>query len=205
MTVRKLDSNEVVLASHNKNKIREFQNILTPYGFILQPIGNLNLPQPLETEDTFVGNAKIKAHAAAQATGLPAISDDSGLVVEALDGQPGVHTADWAQTPHGRDYTVAMKQVWNLLEEKHAPFPRVAQFCSTICLAWPDGHDEIFTGIVDGQIVWPMRGSIGFGFDPVFKPNGYTITFGEMEPAIKNTISHRALSLQQFCDTCLNA
>ena len=204
MLVRKLDTTELIIASNNQNKINEFLVILKPLGIRVLLARDFNLPEPLETEDTFRGNASLKAQATAKATNLPALSDDSGLMVDALDGKPGVKTADWAFTPKGRDYKLAMKRVWSLLEEKNAPKPRLAKFCSTLCLAWPDGHEEFFTGVVNGQIVWPMRGSIGFGFDPVFIPDGYTQTFGEMNPSIKNRISHRALSLKQFKESCLN-
>ncbi len=204
MAVRRLEGDRLVLATHNERKVAEFRSILQPFAITVQTCADLNLVEPSESEDTFAGNARIKAHTAARATGIPAVADDSGIEVEALGGKPGVHTADWAGTPTRRDYELAMTRVWNMLENLNAPYPRTARFCSTICLAWPDGHDEIFTGTIRGQIVWPMRGSIGFGFDPVFMPDGYCRTFGEMEPEHKNAISHRALSLKQFCESCLN-
>ena len=151
-----------------------------------------DLEEPEETEETFAGNARIKAHYAAKHSGHPALSDDSGIAVDALGGRPGVHTADWAETPGGRDFTLAMTKVWTELQDIDAPFPRTARFCCTLCLAWPDGQDELFEGTVEGQVVWPMRGNRGFGFDPVFLPIGETETFGEMDPARKHGMSHRA-------------
>ena len=158
----------------------------------VQSSADFGLTEPDETEDTFAGNARIKAHHSAKATGLPALSDDSGIEVDGLDGEPGVHTADWAETPNGRDFTKAMTRTWELLEERLAPFPRTARFRCTLCLAWPDGHDEIFDGRVEGTLVWPMRGGNGFGYDPMFMPDGETETFGEMDPDKKHSMSHRA-------------
>lgn len=134
----------LVVATHNAGKVREMGALLAPYGIETVSAGDLGLPEPAETEETFEGNARIKAHAAAKAAGLPALSDDSGIEVDALDGRPGVHTADWAETGSGRDFKMAMEKVWSLLEEMNAPEPRSARFVSTLCLAWPDGHDEIF-------------------------------------------------------------
>jgi XTP/dITP diphosphohydrolase len=151
------------------------------------------LPEPEETGTTFVENARIKAHAAAKATGLPALSDDSGIEIDALDGAPGVYTADWAETPSGRDFVMAMtRAMMRWRSQKMAPEPRTARFCCTLVLAWPDGHDEVFPGTVDGRIVWPMRGQQGHGYDPIFQPDGHDITFGEMDRWEKNRISHRA-------------
>ena len=203
--MRKLVTSELIIATHNKNKLQEFQAILQPYGIVTRFAPDMALDLPPETEKTFAGNARIKAHFVARKTQLPAISDDSGIMVADLDNQPGVATADWAETSTGRNYIQAMTRVWELLEQKNSPTPRRAKFCSTICIAWPDGHDEIFEGIVNGQIVWPMRGEIGFGFDPIFMPDGYQITFGEMPRENKNLISHRALSLKAFAENCLAA
>lgn len=189
---RRFDGDKLVIASHNAGKIREIGALLEPFGVSVVPAGDLGLEEPEETEDTFAGNARIKAHFAAKASGLPALSDDSGITVDALDGQPGVYTADWAETPNGRDFPMAMTKVWSLLEEKNAPEPRTAAFNCTLCLAWPDGHDELFEGIVRGTVSWPMRGDQGFGFDPIFVPEGHTETFGEMDPAKKHGMSHRA-------------
>jgi XTP/dITP diphosphohydrolase len=189
---RKFDGDRLVIASHNKGKIREIGALLAPFGIEVVSSAELGLIEPEETEDTFAGNARIKAHAAASATGLPALSDDSGIEVDALDGAPGVYTADWADTPDGRDFKMAMTKVWTLLEDKSAPEPRTARFCCTLCLAWPDGTDEVFAGTVSGRIVWPMRGEEGFGFDPIFQPDGEAETFGEMDPNRKHAMSHRA-------------
>ncbi len=183
---------KLVLASHNAGKLREISELLAPLGMAVVSAADLGLPEPDETETTFHGNAAIKALAAATGSGLPALSDDSGIEVDALDGQPGVFTADWAETPNGRDFPMAMTKVWNLLEEKNAPAPRTARFRATLCLAFPDGETEFYDGAVEGQVVWPMRGALGFGFDPVFLPNGETQTFGEMDPAKKHGMSHRA-------------
>nr|WP_321506644.1 RdgB/HAM1 family non-canonical purine NTP pyrophosphatase [uncultured Celeribacter sp.] len=196
--MRKFDGEKLVLASHNKGKLREISELLAPFGIEVISAGDLGFEEPEETEDTFVGNARIKAHFAAKESGLPALSDDSGIMVDALDGAPGVYTADWAETPAGRDFPTAMKKVWDRLEDKNAPEPRTARFCCTLCLAWPDGHDEIFEGKVEGRLVWPMRGDKGFGFDPIFMPIGETITFGEMDPARKRAMSHRADAFRQL-------
>lgn len=201
--MRKLTEKRIVLASHNAGKLREISELLAPYGIEVVSAGDLGLEEPEETEDNFAGNARIKAHFAAEASGLPALSDDSGIEVDGLNGQPGVYTADWAETPQGRDFKMAMTKVWELLEQKQVPDPRTARFCCTLCLAWPDGHDEVFTGTVEGRIVWPMRGDQGFGFDPVFQPNGHQETFGEMDPAKKHSMSHRAEAFAKLVAGCL--
>jgi len=200
--VRKFDGDKLVIASHNAGKLREIVDLLAPFGVSVTSASDHGLDEPAETEATFAGNARIKAHYAAKATGLPALSDDSGITVDALNGDPGVYTADWAETPNGRDFPMAMTKVWTLLEEKNAPAPRTAAFNCTLCLAWPDGHDEIFEGRVDGQVVWPMRGERGFGFDPVFLPNGETETFGEMDPARKKDMSHRSDAFRKLVAGC---
>ncbi|MCK0171034.1 RdgB/HAM1 family non-canonical purine NTP pyrophosphatase [Aliiroseovarius sp. S1123] len=190
--MRKFDGDKLVVATHNAGKLREISALLEPFGIVVTSAGALGLEEPEETEDTFVGNARIKAHFAAKASGLPALSDDSGIMVDALDGAPGVYTADWAETPNGRDFPMAMEKTWTHLEEKNAPLPRTARFCCTLCLAWPDGHDEVFEGKVEGSLTWPMRGDQGFGYDPIFVPEGFDITFGEMDPDKKHQMSHRA-------------
>ncbi|WP_133485248.1 RdgB/HAM1 family non-canonical purine NTP pyrophosphatase [Aliiroseovarius marinus] len=190
--MRKFDGDKLVVATHNAGKLREISALLEPFGIAVTSAGELGLEEPEETEDTFVGNARIKAHFAAKESGLPALSDDSGIMVDALDGAPGVYTADWAETPSGRDFPMAMEKTWTLLEEKNAPLPRTARFCCTLCLAWPDGHDEVFEGKVEGSLTWPMRGDQGFGYDPIFVPEGFDITFGEMDPEKKHQMSHRA-------------
>ncbi|WP_172297858.1 non-canonical purine NTP pyrophosphatase [Pseudoruegeria sp. HB172150] len=200
--MRRFDGDKLIIASHNAGKIREIGALLEPFGIEVTSSADYGLTEPDETEETFVGNARIKAHYTARETGLPALSDDSGIEVDALGGKPGVHTADWAETGNGRDFPIAMTKVWELLEEKDAPAPRTARFCATLCLAWPDGHDEIFEGKVDGQVVWPMRGTNGFGFDPVFLPDGETETFGEMDPAKKAPMSHRAVAFRKLVAGC---
>lgn len=182
----------LVLASHNKGKLIEINALVEPYGLEAEPVSSYSSDEPEETGTTFAENARIKAHAAAKISGLPALSDDSGLTVEALDGAPGVYTADWAETDQGRDFLLAMTKVNDLLDEKSTPAPRLAKFCCTLCVAWPDGEDLIFEGSVDGQLVWPPRGDRGFGFDPVFLPLGEVETFGEMDPDKKHSMSHRA-------------
>ncbi|MEM1302819.1 MAG: non-canonical purine NTP pyrophosphatase, partial [Pseudomonadota bacterium] len=164
--MRRLTEPKIVLASHNAGKLREIAGLLNPLGIAVVSAGDLGLPEPDETEDTFAGNARIKAHAAASAAGLPALSDDSGLSVEALGGEPGVYTADWAETPNGRDFLLAMTKVHDRLVAQNADQPWTATFHCTLCLAWPDGHDEVFPGRVDGVLTWPIRGENGFGFDP---------------------------------------
>ncbi len=196
--MRRFTGDRLVLATHNAGKVREIGALLAPLGIEVVSVGELGLPEPAETESTFAGNARIKAHAAASASGLPALSDDSGIMVAALDGAPGVYTADWAETPKGRDYMMAMGKVWDLLDAKGAPEPRLAKFCATLCLAWPDGHDELFAGEVPGRLTWPPRGDFGFGFDPIFIPEGHEVTFGQMDPAEKHRISHRAVAFAKL-------
>lgn len=200
--MRTFEGKKLVLASHNKGKLREMTALLAPFGVEVISAGDLGFDEPEETEDTFAGNARIKAHYAAEKSGLPALSDDSGIMVDALDGAPGVYTADWAETPTGRDFPMAMKKVWDLLEEKAAPMPRTAHFHSTLCLAWPDGHDEVVDGVVYGSLTWPMRGENGFGFDPIFVPDGETETFGEMDPERKEVMSHRTRSFTKLVEGC---
>ncbi len=200
--MRRFDGDRLVIASHNAGKVREIGELMRPFGVAVFSAGDLDLAEPEETEDTFAGNARIKAHFAARHSGLPALSDDSGIQVDALGGAPGVHTANWAETGNGRDFAMAMTKVWTLLEEKNAARPRTARFCCTLCLAWPDGHDELFEGSVEGQVVWPMRGTRGFGFDPVFLPDGETETFGEMDPAKKHGMSHRADAFAKLVAGC---
>lgn len=201
---RKLEGGKLLVATHNKGKLSEIAEILAPYGVTVIGAGEMNLPEPEETEDTFVGNARIKAHAAAKATGLPALSDDSGITIDALNGAPGVYTADWAETPDGRDFKMAMTRANDELTAAGADAPRTAQFRCTLVVAWPDGHDEVFEGVMPGQLVWPIRGGHGFGYDPMFQPDGYEITCAEMDPAEKNKISHRGKALAQFVQGCFS-
>lgn len=199
---RRFGGGRLVVASHNAGKVREIGDLLAPFGVETVSAKDLGLPVPAETETSFEGNARIKAHAAARAANLPALSDDSGLAVDALDGAPGVYTADWAETPQGRDYAAAMARVWQELEARAAPEPRAARFVCCLSLAWPDGHDETFIGTARGRVVWPPRGANGFGFDPMFLPEGGALTFGEMAPADKHAISHRADAFRQLVAAC---
>lgn len=201
--MRKLTENKLVLASHNKGKLVEIAELLKPFGKSVISAGDLGFTEPEETENSFEGNARIKAHFAAKSSGLPALSDDSGLEVSALDNAPGVYSADWAETPNGRDFTMAMTQVWNKLEQTPTPAPYEARFVCVLCIAWPDGHDEIFRGTVGGTIVWPMRGPNGFGYDPVFQPLGKDQTFGEIDPTEKHAMSHRADAFHKLTTECL--
>ena len=199
---RRFSGDRLVIATHNRGKLEEFAALLAPLGVTCVSAGDLGLPEPEETESTFLGNARIKAHAAAKVTGLPALSDDSGLTVDALDGAPGVYTADWATTPAGRDFGIAMEKTWALLQEQSAPLPRLAQFRCTLVLAWPDGHDEWAEGLCAGQLVWPRRGAEGHGYDPMFQPDGFAQTFAEMDAGQKNAISHRARAVAQMLRKC---
>ena len=199
---RKFTENRILIATHNAGKLAEMRQLFAPHGVEVVGAAEMNLPEPEETETTFVGNARIKAHAAAKATGLPALADDSGIEVEALDNAPGVYTADWAETENGRDFVMAMTKTRKLLEEKNAPHPRRARFCATLVLAWPDGHDEVFAGKVNGTLVWPMRGEQGHGYDPMFQPDGHEVTFAEMDAEQKNSISHRADAFAKLIAGC---
>ncbi len=199
---RKFTGDTLLVATHNKGKLAEFTELLAPHGVKVVGAAEMNLPEPEETEDTFVGNARIKAHAAAQATGLPALSDDSGITIDALDGAPGVYTADWAETGNGRDFMMAMTRAHNEVTAKGPDAPRTAQFRCTLVLAWPDGHDEVFEGVMPGSLTWPIRGEHGFGYDPMFIPEGLNITCAEMDKAEKNKISHRGLAVKSFMAGC---
>nr|WP_246865999.1 RdgB/HAM1 family non-canonical purine NTP pyrophosphatase [Novosphingobium sp. SG720] len=187
----------MVIATHNKGKLKEMQALLAPYGMECLSAGELGLPEPEETGTTFAENALIKAHAAAKAANLPALSDDSGLSVAALGGAPGVYTADWAEASPleggpGRDWYMAMGKVEGKLAQLGPDAPRDAWFTSMLALAWPDGEAQTFEGRIDGTLTWPPRGTLGFGYDPVFVPEGGTQTFAEIDPAEKNAVSHRA-------------
>ncbi len=199
---RRFTEDRLLVASHNKGKLEEIARLLQPYGVSVVSAADMGLPEPAETETTFVGNARIKAHAAAKASGLPALSDDSGIEIDALDNAPGVYTADWAETPTGRDFVMAMTKTWALLEAAKAPFPRRARFCCTLVLAWPDGYDAVFAGEMPGQVVWPMRGDQGHGYDPIFQPDGFEYTFGQMDRWQKNEISHRADAFRKLVTGC---
>ena len=192
----------LVVASHNPGKVREIGDLMRPFGVETISAADLDLAEPDETETTFEGNARLKARAAAKASGLPALADDSGLAVGALGAAPGIYSARWAETPQGRDFGHAMKTVWQKLEAMAAPEPRRAAFVCALSLAWPDGHAETFTGTCTGRLVWPPRGDKGFGYDPIFIAQGQEITFGEMDPARKHAISHRADAFRQLVAAC---
>jgi XTP/dITP diphosphohydrolase len=198
--MRRFEGKRLLVATHNAGKLAEMRALLAPYGVEVVGAAELGLAEPVETEDNFVGNARIKAHAAVAATGLPALSDDSGISVDALDGAPGVYTADWAETGNGRDFGMAMERTWRELEARNAPFPRAAQFRCTLVLAWPDGHDEVFEGVLPGQVVWPPQGAEGHGYDPIFQPEGHTVTLGVMSAEDKNRISHRAIAVGKMLE-----
>ncbi len=193
----------LVVASHNRGKLREIAELLAPRGIEAVSAVDLGLPEPEETETTFAGNARLKAAAAAGRAGLPALADDSGLTVEALGGAPGIYSARWAETPEGRDFAQAMEKVQAILDQQQVPAPRRAAFVCALALVWPDGHSEVFEGEVTGQLVWPPRGTRGFGYDPMFLPEGHSLTFGEMDPEAKHAISHRARAFAQLTEACL--
>jgi len=203
--MRKLSEKSLVIASHNQGKLVEIRSLLEPFGYHITSAAELGFDEPDETEDNFAGNARIKAHFAAKNSGLPALSDDSGIAVDALDGAPGVYTANWAETPNGRDFPMAMAKVWARLQEVNAPEPKTARFVCTLCLAWPDGDDLLFEGKVEGRLIWPMRGVNGFGFDPMFLPDGKSQTFGEMDPAEKHAMSHRSVAFEKLVACLANA
>lgn len=207
--MRPLEGKKIVVASHNAGKLKEFADLMGPFGLEAKSAREFGLPEPDETATTFEENAYIKAYAAAKATGLPALSDDSGLVIDALDGAPGVYTANWAETPDGtRDFMIAMQRAEVAMQEVGAvePEQRKGRFVAVICLAWPDGEAEYFRGEAEGRLVWPPRGTSGFGYDPVFLPDGQTRTFGEMtaeekhgwKPGQADALSHRARAFQKF-------
>lgn len=188
----------LLIATHNAGKLAEFRELLAPLGIAVTGAAELGLDEPEETGTTFVENARIKALAAMQATGLPALADDSGLEVDALDGAPGVYTADWAEGPGGRDFLRAMTRTHAELAARGAPQPWTARFRCTLVMAQPDGRESVFEGRAEGRLVWPIRGAQGHGYDPMFQPEGHDRTFAEMGPAEKNAISHRAKALAAF-------
>lgn len=188
---------KLVLASHNKGKLREIEALLRPLGIEVVSAGDLGLPEPEEDAPDFAGNARIKAVAAATASGLPALSDDSGFCVAALSGAPGVHSARWAGA--SKDFAAAMAMVHERIGDN--PDHR-AWFVAALCLAWPDGHTETFLGRIDGAVVWPPRGDKGFGYDPMFVPAGAQQTFGEIDPEEKHAVSHRARAFAQVLASC---
>lgn len=210
--IRKLAAGRLVIASHNAGKVREIGELLAPYGIETVSAAALDLPEPEETGTTFIANAELKAMQAADLSGLPALADDSGLCVDALGGDPGIFSARWAlgdpgipgvepesgPDAQGRDFARAMRRVWNAVAAKGPDAGHDAHFICALALAWPDGHVEAFEGRVDGTLVWPPRGTRGFGYDPMFQPLGHAISFGEMEPAAKHAMSHRADAFAQL-------
>ncbi|WP_299309567.1 RdgB/HAM1 family non-canonical purine NTP pyrophosphatase [uncultured Croceicoccus sp.] len=193
----RLGAGSLVIATHNAGKLKEISALLEPYGMKCLSAGSLGLPEPAETGTTFVENALIKAHAAAKSSQLPALADDSGMSVAALDGRPGVYTADWAERQWfegdaGRDWYMAMGKVEGMLAERGPDVARDAWFSCVLAIAWPDGRQAVYEGRVDGSLTWPPRGQLGFGYDPVFVPAGRDRTFAEIDPAEKHKISHRA-------------
>jgi XTP/dITP diphosphohydrolase len=209
----RLLTGKVVVATHNAGKLREMRELLAPYGVEAMSAGELGLPEPDETGTMFAENAALKAHAATAATGLPAFADDSGVCVEALDGAPGLFSARWAGA--AKDFSVAMTRVERELQRRSATEPgeRRAHFVSALVLAWPDGHEELFEGRVHGTLTWPPRGEQGFGYDPMFQPDGHAATFGEMTADEKHGIdwsgahgealSHRARAFVRLAAACL--
>jgi XTP/dITP diphosphohydrolase len=202
---------KLVIATHNPGKLAEMRELLSPHGVEAISAGELGLGEPEETGETFVANARIKAVAAAQAAQLPAFADDSGLVVDALDGAPGILSARWAG--EGKDFNAAMTRIERLLQERGAkePAQRKAHFVSALCVAWPDGHVEEVEARADGTLVWPPRGSAGFGYDPMFLPDGHARTFGEMTsiekhglPPLGLGLSHRARAFVKLAEICLD-
>lgn len=198
--IRKLSGSRLVVASHNLGKVREIADLIAPWNLEAVSVGQLGLPEPDETEVTFEGNALLKARAAARGAGLPALADDSGLCVEALDGAPGIYSARWAGP--GKDFSLAMNEVQRRLEASGSS-SRAAWFICALAIAWPDGTEASFLGRIDGQLVWPPRGTSGFGYDPMFIPEGHSLTFGEMDPSEKHAMSHRARAFRKFVEACL--
>jgi XTP/dITP diphosphohydrolase len=197
VAARRFTGDRLVVATHNKGKLVEIAELLSPFGVTVLGAAALGLPEPEETGATFEANAELKALAAATAEGIPALADDSGLVVPALDGAPGIYSARWAGAE--RDFARAMARVEQELASKH---DRRAHFVAALTLAWPDGHSETFRGEVHGTLIWPPRGDRGFGYDPMFVPDGETLSFGEMEPAKKHAMSHRAGAFRQLVAGC---
>jgi XTP/dITP diphosphohydrolase len=199
MAARRFTGDRLVIATHNPGKLREIAELVAPFGTTALSAAELGLDEPEETGATFEANAALKAHAAALAAGLPALADDSGLVVPALGGDPGIYSARWAGPD--KDFTVAMRRVE---VELTGTTDRRAFFVAVLALAWPEGHLESFRGEVHGTLVWPPRGTRGFGYDPMFVPSGGVLTFGEMDPAAKHRISHRAMAFRQLVAACLS-
>jgi XTP/dITP diphosphohydrolase len=187
---RRLEPGKLVIASHNQGKVREIAELLGPYGMILLSAAELDLPEADETGNSFVDNAELKARLAADLSGLPALADDSGLCVDALEGRPGIYSARWAG--EDRDFALAMERVHEEMLAQGPEAGRNAHFICALSVCWPDGYIQSFEGRVDGILVWPPRGGLGFGYDPMFQPVGRDVTFGEMDPGEKHAMSHRA-------------
>lgn len=198
----KLAPGRLIVASHNAGKIKEIKELVEPYGVWAVSAAELGLADPEETEKTFAGNAILKARAAATASGLPALADDSGLEVAALGGAPGIYSARWAETRSGRDFSFGMEKIRQKLAESGA-HDFSARFVCALCLAWPEGETAVFEGEVRGRLTFPPRGGRGFGYDPIFIPEGYDVTFGEMDPAQKHAMSHRADAFAKLKSACL--
>ncbi len=198
--MRRFEGDTLVIASHNEGKVAEFRVLMTPFGVHLRSAAELSLPEPEETGDSFRANAALKARAAAECSGIPSLADDSGLVVTALDGAPGIYSARWGGPE--KDFAVAMSRVHDELGDHP---DRSAHFIAALSLCWPDGHIETVEGRVDGTLAWPARGNLGFGYDPMFVPNGHSLTFGEMAPDAKDAISHRADAFAQLVTNCFDA
>jgi XTP/dITP diphosphohydrolase len=201
LTHRRLSPGRLVIATHNPGKVVELNALLAPYGMQCVSAGELGLAEPEETGDTFIANAVLKAQAAAFAAGLPALADDSGLSVDALDGAPGLYSARWAGP--GKDFAVAMARVHDEVAAKGPDAPDTAHFTCALALAWPDGHVETFEGRVDGRLAWPPRGTNGFGYDPMFVAEGRHQTYGEISRAEKEADNHRARAFAQLVAACL--
>ena len=208
---RRLQPGPLVIASHNEGKVREFRDLLVDFDYLIESAGELGLPEPEETGSTYEENARLKALAATAASGKPVLADDSGLSVDALDGAPGIYSARWAGPE--KDFSMAMRNVEEALQQKGAvgPDQRKARFVAVLCLAWPDGHVEEIRGEVEGVLVWPPRGDLGFGYDPMFQPDGHELTFGEMPSEVKHSwsrngatgLSHRSRAFSALAERCL--
>ena len=196
--MRRFTEGKLLVATHNAGKLEEMRALFSPHGIEVVGAAEMGLEEPVETETSFLGNARIKARAAMEATGLPVLADDSGITVDGLDGAPGVHTADWAETGNGRDFMQAMTRTWTELEARGVPEPRTAQFRATLLMLWPDGHEEVFEGVAPGRLVWPPRGQLGHGYDPMFVPAGGERTYAELPAGEKNAISHRARAFDKL-------
>ena len=196
--MRRFTEGKLLVATHNAGKLEEMRALFSPHGIEVVGAAEMGLQEPVETETSFLGNARIKARAAMEATGLPVLADDSGITVDGLDGAPGVHTADWAETGNGRDFMQAMTRTWTELEARGVPEPRTAQFRATLLMLWPDGHEEVFEGVAPGRLVWPPRGELGHGYDPMFVPDGGERTYAELTAAEKNATSHRARAFDKL-------